>query len=42
MGLRVAVQQQERRPAAAGYQIYVRTRCRDPAALETGEEVGHV
>jgi len=41
MGLRVAVQQQERRSAAAGHQVDLGARGRDPAAREAGKEVGH-
>src|SRR5271169_2099298 len=42
MGLRVAVQQQERRPAAAGHQVDVGARGHDPTAVEAWEEFGHV
>src|SRR5215831_8742038 len=41
MGLRVAVQQQERRPVATGHQVNFCPGCRDPAALEFRKEVGH-
>jgi hypothetical protein len=37
MGLRVAVQQQDRRPAAPGHQVDLGARGRDPAALKTGK-----
>ena len=36
VGLRVAVQQKQRRPAAAGHQIDFGTRRRDPAGREAG------
>src|SRR5438105_8549348 len=41
MGLRIAVQQQQRRPAAAGHQIDLGAGDVDPATLETREEFGH-
>ena len=41
MGLRVAVQQQERRSGAPGHQVDARARCLDLAKLETRKEIGH-
>jgi hypothetical protein len=41
MGLRVAVQQQQRRAAAAGHQVDARARGLDPLPAKSGEEIGH-
>ena len=41
MGLRVAVQQQQRRPATACHQVDAGTRCLDPPGLKARKEVGH-
>jgi hypothetical protein len=41
VGLRIAVQQEQRRPAAAGHQVYLGARGRDPARLKAGKEIGH-
>ncbi len=41
MGLRIAVQQQQRRPAAAGHQVYLGARSRDPPLFKTRKEIGH-
>jgi hypothetical protein len=41
MRLRIAVQQQQRRSAAAGHEIYVGAGGRDSAVFEAGEKIGH-